>query len=183
MSELELEKMRVNPLISLEVDKSPAVNFAMQQNHVPVVRRLVIHNDSDTAFHDVTLAIHAEPSFLYPFEKKLALLPERTAIDAGLIDVQMQPAWLAGLTERLAGTLVLILTASTGEILHTERCGIDILAFNEWGGSSVLPEMLAAFVTPNIPILDPILHRVSGRIGQWTGKPALDGYQIGRAHV
>lgn len=177
MSELELENVRVNPYLSLEVDKSPAVNFAMQQNHVPVIRRLVIHNNSDTAFHDVSLAVQAEPPFLYPYEKKLALLPERTAIDAGLIDIQMQPIWLAGLTERLAGILVLTLTASTGEILHAERFGIDVLAFNEWGGSSVLPEMLAAFVTPNIPVLDPILRRVSERIGQWTGKPALDGYQ------
>ena len=77
MSELELENERVHPPLTLEIEKCPVVNFAMQSNHVPVIRRLVIHNHQDAALYDVTLTIHSEPAFLYPYEKKLAMLPDR----------------------------------------------------------------------------------------------------------
>ena len=174
---IELETKRVGTDLHFELICCPVVNFAMQQNHVPIIRRLVIRNDGDTAFHDLILTAGAEPPFMIPYEKRLAALPPKTALDAGLIDILPLPDWLAGLTERLAGVLTLKLADAAGAVLLSETCPIDILACNEWGGSTVLPEMLAAFVTPNHPALDAVLHRAADFLGQWTGNPALDGYQ------
>ncbi|MCC8152804.1 MAG: hypothetical protein LIP01_00445 [Tannerellaceae bacterium] len=51
-----------------------------------------------------------------------------------------------------------------------------MLAYDEWGGSSVLPEMLASFITPNHPAIFTILKRASELLHTWTGDPSLDKY-------
>ena len=57
------------------------------------------------------------------------------------------------------------------------RTSLELLAYNEWAGVSVLPEMLAAFVQPNHPDLQPLVARMAGFLEKWTGDPSLDGYQ------
>ena len=54
---------------------------------------------------------------------------------------------------------------------------MSLLAFDQWGGIAVLPEMLAAFVTPNHPAIAPIIKRTSEILGTWTESSALDEYQ------
>lgn len=36
---------------------------------------------------------------------------------------------------------------------------IDVLAYDQWAGSRALPELLAAFLLPNNPALDRLIHQ------------------------
>ena len=40
-----------------------------------------------------------------------------------------------------------------------------------------MPEMLAAFITPNHTAIVPIIKRAASILGQWTDNPSLDEYQ------
>ena len=67
--------------------------------------------------------------------------------------------------------------APSQEVLCEERYSVEVLPFDFWQGTRVLPEMLGAFVTPNHPLLRPIIKRAAEILGKWTGSSALDAYQ------
>jgi DNA polymerase III delta prime subunit len=52
-----------------------------------------------------------------------------------------------------------------------------LMAYDQWTGYSILPELLAAFVTPNHPILSRVSVNASKFLASWTGDSSLDAYQ------
>ena len=70
--------MSINPdnLNGLKVEFvfSPVVNFAMHQNHVPTIRKIVITNDSETNFEDVQIEIVSEPEFAFKYSHRISLI-------------------------------------------------------------------------------------------------------------
>ncbi len=164
------------PDFRFDLTCSPSINYALQQNYVPIIKSLVLHNNSAQDILDVELRVTAEPAFLLPYCKTLALLPAGQAVDAGLLELVVSPDFLAGLTERVTGVLTIDL-AKDDAVLARETAPLDLLAFDQWGGLGVMPELIAAFVTPNHPGLVPLLRQVSEILGRWTGDPSLNAYQ------
>jgi hypothetical protein len=163
---------------NLEVDLvySPIVNFAMQQNHVPVIRKLTIKNIGDSDLTNITIQINPEPEFAIAWTKKIEILPKEELIDLGAIDIKIITKYLAELTERIAGSFTLTIKTKT-DTLFEEVYPINVLAYEQWNGITVLPEMLAAFVTPNHPEIAKIIIRASQILQKWTGRPSFDEYQ------
>jgi len=65
-------------------------------------------------------------------------------------DFRLFSRFLSELTEKITGEISL--TISAGEDLIFQKIyPVDVLAFDQWNGIRVLPEMAAAFVTPNHP--------------------------------
>lgn len=52
------------PPLRLVVSTAPQVNFAAQQNAVPVIRDIELINESDRDLTDLTIRMQASPSFL-----------------------------------------------------------------------------------------------------------------------
>ena len=78
-------------------------------------------------------------------------------------------------TERRMLTLDLKLFQRT-RLLCFQRLNLEILAFNEWDRTR-LPELLAAFVTPNHPSITKALRRVRDSLQIRTGDPTMSGYR------
>lgn len=115
---------------NLEVDLiySPIINFAMQQNHVPMIRKLAIKNTGESNLSNINIQIIPEPEFTIVWNKKIDALAKDEMIDMGAIDIKSITRYLAELTERIAGSFTLII--KTGEaILFEEVYSIDILAY------------------------------------------------------
>ena len=88
----------------------------------------------------------------------------------------LSPRYLSELTERVKGQLRFELWHGVERLLeHVEP--VDLLARDEWGGLASLPEVLAAFVMPNHPAVEPILRGAADILRAWTGDPSLSGYQ------
>lgn len=165
-------------LRKLDVDfiYSPIINFAMQQNHVPVVRKLTIKNIGDAELRNVNIEIVADPEFAIVWSKRIDLLPVNELVDVGAIDIKSITKYLAELTERIVGHFTLVIK-SDAEVLFNEYYDINILAYDQWNGIAVLPEMLSAFVTPNHPDIAKIIIQASAILQNWTGSPSFDEYQ------
>lgn len=164
--------------MALEVTLSytPVVNFAMQQNHAPVLREIRLLNASEKELRDLDICMAFEPAFAYGYTAHLETIAPGCEECISPLPVVFSTAFLSNLTERVEG--VIRLTVRTGdEELAQQEHPIAVLAFNEWGGSNVLPEMLAAFATPNHPEVSRLIKRASEILGQWTGSPSLDEYQ------
>ncbi|MDP1880428.1 MAG: hypothetical protein Q8K60_05765, partial [Parachlamydiaceae bacterium] len=150
----------IEAALEVELIYSSIVNFAMQQNHVPVVRKLTIKNISETELVNISIEITADPEFAIAWSKRIDLLPVNELVDVGAIDIKSITKYLAELTERIVGHFTLVIKTDT-DVLFKENYSINILAYDQWNGISMLPEMLSAFVTPNHPDIAKIIIRAS----------------------
>lgn len=152
-----------------------AINFAFQQNAIPVVTELRVEN-SGLDLANVAVRISSEPPFAVPLELRVERLALGEEFRIAPVDLKLSPDFLAGLSEKVTGLLHFEVVGETGSLAkHSEP--IDLLAPNEWTGLASLPEILAAFVLPNDPAIMRILARASAILGEHTGRSALNGYQ------
>lgn len=162
--------------IKVEFSYLPLINFAMQQNKVSVIHQLSIENLTSILLNDIRIQITAEPDFGSIAPVAVEAIPANESISIQSFSLVLSANYFAQLTERLSGSLK-VEVLSEEEVLFSQSYPIDILAYDQWGGISVFPEMLSAFVTPNNSVLQPIIKRAAAILEQWTGNPSLDEYQ------
>jgi len=162
--------------LKVDLVYTPVVNFAMQQNHAPVIREIKVLNDGDSPLTDISVRILFEPAFALEYDTHIEQIDPGCEETLGAIPISFSTVFLSNLTERVLGSMKL--SISSGEnTLFDGSYEITVLTFNEWGGVNVLPEMLAAFSTPNHPEVTRIIKKASELLGRWTGSPSLDEYQ------
>ena len=147
-----------NPIhpVQLQLSALQTVNFALQHNKVPLIRNLTIINNTDAPLEQVTLFITASPAFCLPFSRQFEYIGANCTFQAGKIDLKLDGAFLAGLTEKVPGLLTVELRKDN-TVLATQTLEMTALAYDEWHGSSFHPELLSAFVTPTTPVSSPSL--------------------------
>ena len=152
------------------------INFACHQSAFAVLRELQIENlDEGQDLSDLKVTLEASPAFV----KSKTWTVDRLAA-GGLLsikdrDLELDGGFLHGLTESMRGTVTI-------RVLQGEPClaelaiPVELLARNEWGGATYIPELLAAFCTPNDPAVDRLLGQAS-QILRKAGKPdRINGY-------
>lgn len=164
------------PKIKLHTTLVEKINFACHQSAFAVLRELQVENlDSEHSLSDLSIVLEASPAFL----KQKTWTVDRLAA-GGLLsitdrDLELDGGFLFGLTESMRGT-VTIRVCQSGETLQEQVLPVELLARNEWGGAGYMPELLAAFCTPNDPAVDRLLGQAS-QILRKAGKPdGIDGY-------
>lgn len=163
-------------LVETEFVYMPVINFAMQQNHVPIVKKFSAKNISDNDLENVTISLQSDPEFALFYEHKIDVIKKDEAIEVTSINLKVSAKYLAELTERVSGIITLTVTSNNQQIFK-ENYSIDLLAYDQWNGVSILPELLSTFITPNHPQLPKIIRRSSEILGNWTGSPSFDAYQ------
>lgn len=185
LAETASEKLTLSPpesdyltaeQLHMEVSILPAVNFALQQNHIPVVRDITISNPSDQNLADIDLRITSDLEALLPYSRHLEGIPAKESCSLKNIKLILDPQCLAGLTEKISG-LIRIALVSDELLLCEETWELTLLAFDEWPGYTLFPELLAAFVTPNHPEIIKLNGRAAQFLEKWTGDPSFDAYQ------
>jgi len=164
------------PTIQIDLTLAPVINFAMQQNHVPVLKQLILTNAGELNYEDLTVEISSEPEFSIVWKASLDRLKMGESYTFGAVPLRISAAYLAGLTERLSGRLNLKIMAAE-QVISSAIYDIDLLAYDQWNGAGSVPELLAAFVTPNHPEIPTIIRNASVLLQQWTGDPSFNAYQ------
>ena len=115
-------------------------------------------------------------NLLLRISTKILLLKEGESFQVNNFDLKLSPKFLSELTERISGSIKIIIQ-SEDRILFQNDYLIDVLAFDQWQGISILPEIISSFITPNNPYISKIISRASEILNKWTGNPSLDEYQ------
>ena len=89
------------PAVQLEFDAR--INFAMQQNDVPVIKSLVIDNPLDRPLEKLRVHVSGEPEFCDPWEARIAQIPPKSSHALRSVDLMLSPVYLDELTERVQG--------------------------------------------------------------------------------
>ncbi len=160
-------------VIKLTCDR--AINYAFQQNAIPVIKELRFLNDATTR-RDLIVRITTEPAFANISEIRLQAVDASAEFSKAPVDIKLSPEFLSDLVENVEG-LIKVEVIHNGETICSLVERISLLARNEWCGLVSLPEILAAFILPNDPAVMRILGRASDILADATGKSALNGYQ------
>ncbi len=161
------------PRLSIIYDRS--INYAFQQNSIPVVKELRLQNNG-VSRKDLVLRVTTEPAFAPPTEIRLQAIDPAGEFQVSPLNLKLSHDFLAELNEKVSGWLKVEMLQG-GEIVQSITEPISLLARNEWCGLVALPEILAAFVLPNDPAVMTILGRASDILKEATGRSGLNGYQ------
>lgn len=167
------DSMKAAVAISLTHDAE--VNYALDQNDVPVIKKIILTNETHDDLLDLTVRVTTYPEFTLPFETNVSRIPAGRSVELDRVDLKMNRKVLAGQTEREQGTLTATIIGK-GRDLACTTSSIAILAHDEWSGF-VMPEVIAAFVTPSHPYIARIIKRASCILTDWGEDPSLEGYQ------
>lgn len=161
--------------IRVQISVAPKFGFATQQNSVPLIRELVIHNESEQNYDRLSLQLTSSPAVIETRQWNIDRLIANSSLDINDRIVTLDANWLAELTESVHCTLTLTL-AQGDETLFSERYPLEALARNEWGGDA-MAELLPAFIMPNDPSIDRLL-KATAEVLRSAGKDdKLDGYE------
>lgn len=161
--------------IKAQVSIAHKLGFTSHQNAVPLLRELVLHNESEETYQDLTLHLRTSPTVLEEKKWNIDRLLPGTSLDIRDRDVKLNAEWLAELTENVLCEVTLCLRQGEEELFVTHY-PLEALAKNEWGGSAML-ELLPSFIIPNDPAVDRVLKATSDVLRRAGKDGALDGYK------
>ncbi len=161
--------------VTVAVSHDRSLNYAFQQNAIPVIKELRLQNDA-TPRKNLTVRISTEPAFAEPLELRLESLAADGEHRIAPVDLALAHDFLAGLNEKISGSLNVEILEN-GSVISTRTAPVSLLARNEWCGLVSLPEILAAFILPNDPAVMTILGRASELLREHTERAAFNGYQ------
>jgi very-short-patch-repair endonuclease len=168
---------------AVRISNSNKLNLADFQNSVPLLRELVVENDSERQLSHLQLRLESFPPFLKPKTWSIDACEPKSRYGIKDLDAQLDGVLLGKLTEAETSTITFALVENSGtpdeRVLVTEERKVELLPRNQWGGLSHLPDLVAAFVQPNELSIDRLLKQTAEVLRKAGKSPALDGYQGG----
>ena len=164
--------------VSLDYNVVSKVNFASAQNDVAIIERFAIDNPTDESLVDVRVTLRAAP----PIIREKIWSVDRIAQGSDLVlrdlATPLDIERLAGLDEAEVGELEFRVEAQGVDTI-VEKCRIELLARDEWGGVGDMAQILAAFVSPNEPAVAGVLKEAARLLEAAGHDGSLNGYQSG----
>ena len=163
--------------VDIELDYIPKLNYAAAQNDVRIIQGLRVKNTSANVLSNLHLKLSAQPHFaddkVWPIDR---LVTDAKGLALSQLNLELDSAMISKVNEAENGSLTFTLEKE-GDVLKTKKFPIRLLARDEWGGSEFMPQLIAAFVTPNEQAIDNLLRRASLLLEDAGHESSINGYQ------
>ncbi|MBP3856157.1 MAG: DUF4011 domain-containing protein [Ruminiclostridium sp.] len=166
----------MNNDLKITAQAAGVFSFAMQQNYIPLIRGIRLVNEGESSLEGVTVRAAADPEFMKPFEQTVPLAEGMRTTEISPVKLTLSPEYLFSLTEKVNGN-IRITAAKDGETLAEADIPVEILAYDQWSGYGIMPELVSAFCAPNHPLVNEVVSEAALKMQEWTGSPAFTGYQ------
>ena len=164
------------PRLTAELDFLPFFNLAFQQNDVPAVRELKLTNQSAQPLAGLVCTFTSSPEMILPKTIHAEEIAPGETLALHDLGLDLNVEFLTSLSEAVKGKLKLEVYWD-GRTLCSQDYDVTAYAADQWTGLSVMPELLAAFVTPNLDVISELQARASEELRQATGDASIDGYR------
>ncbi|MCB9836725.1 MAG: DUF4011 domain-containing protein [Phycisphaera sp.] len=159
----------------IELDYNDRVNFAVQQSGAPLIDSIRVTNAGAEPIEDLVLTARLMSGIADTWTERLA------RIEPGVTAMLTPSRWrlsAESLATRTEGerTAIGVRAESKGRSSQA-TFELDLLAFDQWPGGGHLPELTAAFVTPNHSLIAELLKGARRILGERDARDAIDGYQ------
>ncbi len=167
---------------SAELIYLPVFNLALQQNAFPVVSELKLKNHLGRNLAGLDCEFSANPLFILPKTIHVDELANGVELSLHDLGIDLDYSLLASLSEPMKGKIRLEIRYG-GEQLFFREYEVTAYAADQWLGLSVMPELLAAFVTPNLEAVSCLQAVVAEELRKATGDSSIQGYQADKTRV
>lgn len=162
--------------LRLTCEMDDVLTYAIVHNGGNMIRDICIKNISENDLVNLTLKIKSSNELIEDFELGIDKIKPEDEIHIKNPHILVNVGYLSSLTER--SLCQLTVEVYDGEkLLVSETANITVLAFDQWPGLQYTPELLAAFVMPNHPMVTSLLQLAANYLEKWTQDPSLAGYQ------
>ena len=152
--------------VVVKIDYLPSVNYSMMNSGIEVCNSLVLENGDDKDWHQ--LAVEISGQYIKASSCRLELLKPGQSVQVTTVRIEPDYTVLCEITEAVKTSFRLVVK-SMDEVLYEHEYPITLLSYEEWAGSNVMPEHIAAFVVPNNPLLSKVKLSAARFLEKWTG--------------
>jgi len=160
----------------VQIDYARRINFASAQNNVAVLNSLTITNTSGEPITNLKVTVSSHPSVFTETTWNIDRIASESDLCLQNLSTPLDIAMLSRQNEAEIGELTVTVENSAGEQIE-ERYRLELLARDEWGGINDMSQILAAFVSPNDPVVAALLKEASRLLERAGLDGSLDGYQ------
>lgn len=169
--------------LNVELSYIPAVNLASQQNDYPIILDLKLENAGGEDLRNLTCVVSAVPEIFSPKTLHVSALNAGEKAVFSAPEIPLNYAVLAALSDTAAGTMSVSVRGEDGAELLRKNYPVAAYAPDQWLGMRETPELLAAFVTPNLDAISAVMSVVSRELERATGSAAIQGYQADKTRA
>ena len=172
-------------MVTVNIEYLPSINYSLTNNRIAICQSVEISNNETSDLRDIVIECSGE--FFQDFRSSVI-----DSLKAGksmrLQGMNLYPiaAQVAAVTEKTASTFTVNVfsdaLSETKKILFTHSYDIDIMPYDQWLGTSILPQCLASFVTPNHPAINNVVAKAAGKLKEMSGSSAFTAYQTGNTN-
>lgn len=160
---------------SVELVYSDRVNFAMQQNGVPLVDSVRITSRHPQSIEGLTIELLLDNAEAEPWTGRIERLAAGATVALSPDGFSLSAKQLATRTEAERTSITCRVSADSLECRSSFP--VDLLTYDQWPGVGHYPELTGAFVTPNHPKIAGLLRVAREAMQGLSDSDALDGYQ------
>ena len=155
----------------------PVVNYVLNMNGFDTIRRLTLSNTGTAAWPRAEVTLSGD--MLLQSSATFESIGAGESIDLSeRIRVTLDHGRLMLLTES-DGIFFTITVAVDGTEVFSRKHALMLTAYNHWMGTRIRPELTAAFVTPNHPLVSRLAASASRILAETTGDGSLNAYLPG----
>lgn len=164
-------------LVKINADYLKTANFALFHNRLPICQTVEITNVSENPVEDVKITCSGE--FITTYESGvIARINPGETVRVIPFSINPDSAKLAAVTERVVTSFTLTATAGE-ETIGEETCEIELMPYDHWTGTTIFPQTIVSFITPNHPAINGLVVKSAEMLKKISGSSAFNGYQTG----
>lgn len=168
--------------VSVKIDYTRHLNLALAQNNRPLIADVRIKNVSGRKLENCELKVSCPEKFLLDFNHCLGDIWEDKSLHTGSVPVRFNADELEKVASLKKGYLRI--EVWTGErMVFRHDYSIEAVAPDHSHDILQEPDLLAAYVIPHCNVVRQLSSDAANILGQGTGDPSLNGYQVDRERV
>lgn len=161
--------------LQIHIETYPFLNIALHLNNIKPIISLSLENEGETDSPQVDLLITSDIPCIEEFRYSVTI-PANMEVKIPLDDLRIKREFFNQLTES-EKTQVTVSVIDGDELLAEHRFELDVYPLEYFGGFEYLPELIAAYVTPNHPYVYHIKRNAADLLEQQGQNVSFDGYQ------
>lgn len=164
------------PTVTLDLDFLPGINYLLFHAHIPVIRKVIVTNSSSKPIDACKIIVTSSDGFAHSIELFLEGIEANGSREITDFKPKLIGSFFASLTERMRGSWDVKLITKD-QVEKSWNFEVELFAFDQWLGHSMIPELLTGFVLPNISDLVSINRSASEYLKKWSDSSSFDDYQ------
>lgn len=165
--------------VKIKIEYFKEANYSLIHNRIPLCKSLELENVGSTTLEHLQVCCSGQ--FLKDTCTEVGNLRPGEKLRTTQLEILPDVDLLLNMTERVTTGFTLKIKSGE-ECVQEESFELALMAYDQWLGISVLPQMLVSFITPNHPAISSLLVDAAQLLKPLTGSTSFVEYQTGNSN-